>query len=81
MKSMYLHHNHNDNGIITVIMWIGGIICMVSSNYQPSELRAWITFGLGATASLISIIMNWSKFVDVVKKKFSKKPKTNKNGK
>ena len=81
MRSMDLHHDHNDSGIITLVMWIGGIICMVSSNYQPSEVRAWITFGLGATASLISIIMNWSKFVDVVKKKFAKKPKTKNHGK
>jgi len=81
MKSMDLHQDHNGNGLIAVVMWIGGIICMVSSNHQPSEVRAWITFGLGASASLISIIMNWGKFVDVMKTKFKKKSKTKQHGK
>jgi len=81
MRGMELHHNNHDNDFINLVMWIGGIVCMVSSNYQPSEVRAWVTFTLGATASLISIIMNWSKFVEVVKKKFPKKTKTKNRGK
>jgi len=81
MKSMDLHHHDSDNGGLAIVMWISGIVVMIASNHQPSEVRAWIMFGLGVTASLISIIMNWSKFTCVVKKKFSRKTKTKHNGK
>ena len=80
MKTM--EHSHSESsGIISIILWLGGIFCMAASNAQPSEIRAWITFGLGAIASLVSIIGNWEKFSAYIKKTFSKKHKKNKHGK
>lgn len=67
MKSMATHHDSDGSGPLGVIMWLGGIFCMVASNSQPSEIRAWITFSLGAAASIISIIINYPKSRDQIK--------------
>lgn len=75
MKSMAVHHDDNGNGLLGILTWIGGIVCMVASNAQTSEIRAWITFSLGAIASIISIIINYPKFRDQVKNWKDKKKK------
>lgn len=80
MKSMEVHHDHG-NGILSVVLWIAGVACMIKSNAEPSEVRAWITFGLGALASIISITLNWKKWVDMIKSSRKKKTKNKQNGK
>ncbi len=78
MKSMAVHHDNEGSGLLGIIMWVGGIFCMAASNAQPSEVRAWITFSLGAIASIISIIINYPKFRDQIKNwRVNKKKKKN----
>lgn len=76
MKSMEANHDHG-NGPLAIVLWIGGILCMATANAQPSELRAWISFGLGATASIISIVVNWDKLTESFKSKRKHKNKDN----
>lgn len=68
-------NHHDNNGIIGVVMWLSGIFCMAVSNAQPSEVRAWITFSLGAAASITSIVVNYPKLKDAVKGWKAKKKK------
>lgn len=79
MKSMDIQHQHGDNGsgILSIIFWLGGLVCMVASNSQPSEIRAWITFSLGAATSITSLIINYPKVRDMFKKHKENKKKKN----
>lgn len=82
MKSMAVHHESEGSGLLGIIMWIGGVFCMAISNAQTSEVRTWVTFTLGAFASIISIIINYPKFRDQIKSwRANRKNKTKKNGK
>lgn len=80
MRSMEVNHGGDGSGLhglLSVILWLFGLLFMATSNMQPSEVRAWISFSLGAFASIVSIIANWDRLTTAIRNKFKKK----KNGK
>jgi hypothetical protein len=80
---MESHQTHDgENTPLGTFLWVLGLVFFTLSKMEPSETRAWITFSLGALASLISIIINWKKFYDTISGwRKNRKHKNSKNAK
>lgn len=57
MEGGHVDTGHS-NPLVATILAGCSILCFWGSHVDPSELRAWVAFTLGAIASITSIILN-----------------------